>query len=1551
MTSNINTVKENPNIFLVEEKKRETPKVDKEKKVQETAKKALKSEKKDLVPAKTPVSLSPSTSNKDKNLLDPQLYGNKASNLSRLQSTCKSLKKESGIDVSIPPFQALSHQQIFDILLHVYPSFQEDWKKFIDLQKEAQEEGGLTLKSKEQLQLIGESIERAFEQPDSNFTKSLSKEIKSFLKKNQGLLMVRSSGREDSDELSLAGGNESVAGVKPEINSILKAIGTVVASYFSVQSFSQRALAKQDLMADPFMPVFLQTMVGEKSYSQSKAEELFCCGVGYTKELGGETPHLTVIEASYGHNTGVVESTQASDTYYIYPDGTNHEIIPHKPSRLVASATNNGKTVFIKKDNPSTAASKAVLNLKLQSKLQQICKKIQDVYGKPMDIEWLYDPNLHQFYIVQARPLVKKQGSTTSQPTTTNLAYLKDHASLYRGQMIVHRNGETIVITKPSEVIYKKNLNAALNEFLLIEEQSKNNLVLNPTQVVIVQQMGNALSHPACVFRESEIPVICCPDYDPANLSKDQIMLIDTQRSLLACLPKTPLLNSSANLHEELQKNGIIKQGWYKHPIPAVESLKQMDISKKYLKDLYKSLGLDKHKTSSNSLEKYSLTELMESLASKDLAVGDQAVKDLIVLLYSVVKQLHHSQGSFKTEILLARAKTILLNAMFIAKDYLKRTNTMQRLHATKRLEALIYQPASADPLHTDSIQAIFQEVKLARALNKPDQQNLSTNELNNLVTLEKHYLSLLSKASSSKKNSLLTNLSNPMKEDELLTCLMVYASTKKTVIAEQTRSQWEHFTQKIASTHSRIANRLLIDAIQEMEKTGILSEWLNDAFIKYAEKEKDPILLLKLVIADTKKIKKFYQENKLLLQDLDYWTNNTHLFEDPNLFNDLWPKFKIDIIDKVQQISQRLHFKDALEKSLTLKHILKAVDIFDQSIKYLRGSPKGKVKMKVERFNMMLQPYATLMSTWYNMIPQATYDAWYKNIATSSHLDLMKYKKDKLDLLIQGFSRIDDFTKQQLYPHPEFNVQAHCVSSAVDVSLSNKEFTLEEYFQIFHQNLLACIACHQQTLTPAQLPEELSHVIEQIEGIDKEITYANEKLTIKPSKISQTITYPLIVTTYNLPIKYHSALITITYNLSNNETEIQFNMFGHNMGNRMNALNEAVIVNSIIQKLNFNITPDYDSQTQTLNFSWKFSKEGISKQQLKGMEEILTIAIEDSLKGNFGTIISPTLKQMEEKQPDVWLHIANHPHVLQPLLNQVNYLSKAFEIILHTIHTKPYDSLPLLNFLGLQVPVTNSNNFNQLLVTSFIQNLLDKKNDDELLFKEFEFNRMINNVDVKPKSLDKRLLFEMLNSNNKEFNEQFWSQVLTHKECLLAPDDTSFKESELYLYFCKKLIDYLKSNQKIEELINCAQFLIDQKQYLPLYAFYDALKDSKENNSPSIKQLLNIAKKQGSIGTPTTQKKFLEAKQIKSTEDLEYGMNVIIRMNENYTHATFAGLNVDKKGKTMIKVRCGGDDGIDGIILYPEDVHLFTSEPKVTQSISPEVEKTSVKIKQIKKK
>ncbi|MBN9378887.1 MAG: hypothetical protein BGO14_03250 [Chlamydiales bacterium 38-26] len=1552
MTSNINSVKEKPNIASVEEKKKETPQVDlKEKKVQDTAKKALRSEKKDLRPAKTPLNVpSSSPVSKDKNLLDPQLYGNKASNLSRLQSTCKSLKKESGIDVSIPAFQALSHEQIFDTLLNVYPSFQRDWKKFIDLQKEAQEEGGLTSKSKKQLQHISETIEKAFDQNASSITNGLAKEMKSFLKKQQGLLMVRSSGREDSDELSLAGGNESVAGVQPEINSILKAIGTVVASYFSVQSFSQRALANQDLLAEPFMPVLLQTMVGEKSYSQPKAEELFCCGVGYTKELGGETPHLTVIEASYGHNTGVVESTQASDTYYIYPDGTNHEIIPHKPSRLVASGTNNGKTVFIKKDNPPDAATKAVLNQKLQSKLQKICQKIQDVYGKPMDIEWLYDPNLHQFYIVQARPLVKKQGDSTPQATTTNLDYLKKHATIYPGQMIVHKNGETIVISKPAEVIYKKNLNSALNEYLLIEEQSKNHLVLNPTHVVVVQQMGNALSHPACVFRESEIPVICCPDYDPSTISNDQIVLIDTQRGLIACLPKTALLNSSTNLHEELQKNGIIKQGWYKHPIPAIESLKQMDISKKYLKDLYKSLGLDKHKTTSKPLEKYSLAEMMEALTSKDLEVGDQAIKDLIVLLYSVVKQLDRSQGSFKTEALLSRAKNILLNAMFIAKDYLNRTDAMQRLHATKRLEALIYQPASTDPLHTDSIQAIFQEVKLARELNKPD-QNLSRSEQNNLVTLEKYYLSLLSKGASSKKNSLLTNLSLPMKEDELLTCLMLYASTKKTVIAEHTRSQWEQFTQKIASTHSRIANRLLIDAIQEMEKTGILSEWLNDAFIRYAEKEKDPILLLKLVIADTRKIKKFYEENKLLLQDLDYWTNNTHLFEDPNLFNDLWPKFKIDIVDKVQQISQRLQFKDALEKSLTLKHVLKAVDIIDQSIKYLRGSPKGNVKTKVERFHVMLQPYATLMSTWYNMIPQATYDAWYKNIATSSHLDLMKYKEDKLHLLMQGFSNIEDFTKKQLLPHPEFNVQAHCVSSAVDVSLSNKEFTLEEYFQIFHQNLLACIACHQQTLTSAQLPQELSHVIEQIEGIDKEITYANEQLTIKPSKIGQAINYPLIVTTYNLPIKYHSALITITHNISNNQTEIQFNMFGHNMGNRMNALNEAVIVNSMIQKLNFNKAPDYDSQTQTLNFSWKFPKEGVTKDQLKGMKEVLTIAIEDSLKGNFGTITSPTLKVMEEKQPDVWQYIATHPDVLLPLLNQADYLPKAFEIILHIINTNQYDSLPLLNFLGLQVPETNSNDFNQLLVTSFIQNFLDKKIDGEVFFKEFEFNRMINYSDVKPKSLAKRLLFEMLNSNNQEFNKRFWSHVLMHKECLLAPIDTSFKESELYLYFCKKLIDHLKSNQKFEELISCAQFMIDQKQYQPLYAFYDVFKETEENNSSFIKQLLRLAKKYGSIGTPTNQKKFLEAKKITSTDPLEYGMNMIIRMNDNYTHATFAGLITDKKGNTMIKVRCGGEDGIDGIILPPEDVRLFISDPKVTQSIPPELEKTSAKVEQVRKK
>ncbi|NGX42229.1 MAG: hypothetical protein K940chlam7_00506 [Chlamydiae bacterium] len=225
----------------------------------------------------------------------PELYGNKAANLSILEEICAELREE-GIPVYVPHYLPLSHDEVKSLLMNNYPSFDKDWKAFVVIHKKDQEDDikGLSPESKEQLRVIREGIHKAFSTSSKKGTlqkirKKIKKksEVQKFLGETQGLCMVRSTGREDTKEFALAGGYQSISGVKPNVEAILEAMGTVVESYFSENAFSQRLAAEQDIIAEPFIPVLLQEMIGERFEEEPAEDKIFCCGVGYTQEYGG----------------------------------------------------------------------------------------------------------------------------------------------------------------------------------------------------------------------------------------------------------------------------------------------------------------------------------------------------------------------------------------------------------------------------------------------------------------------------------------------------------------------------------------------------------------------------------------------------------------------------------------------------------------------------------------------------------------------------------------------------------------------------------------------------------------------------------------------------------------------------------------------------------------------------------------------------------------------------------------------------------------------------------------------------------------------------------------------------------------------------------------------------------------------------------------------------------------------------------------------------------------------------------------------------------------
>lgn len=142
-----------------------------------------------------------------------------------------------------------------------------------------------------------------------------------FLNKTTGKVIIRSTGMEDSDELSNAGGNESVPHINPQNkNDVLDAISLVCQSYFSEKSIQQRLNAGDNTVCDknkdPFVPILIQKMV--ESPVQDKHNITFSGVAVIGSKNFGE--YINKINIGLGNNAGIVNSIVPTDEILITPN-------------------------------------------------------------------------------------------------------------------------------------------------------------------------------------------------------------------------------------------------------------------------------------------------------------------------------------------------------------------------------------------------------------------------------------------------------------------------------------------------------------------------------------------------------------------------------------------------------------------------------------------------------------------------------------------------------------------------------------------------------------------------------------------------------------------------------------------------------------------------------------------------------------------------------------------------------------------------------------------------------------------------------------------------------------------------------------------------------------------------------------------------------------------------------------------------------------------------------------------------------------------------------
>jgi len=200
------------------------------------------------------------------------------------------------------------------------------------------------------------------------------------------LFAVRSSSpEEDLEELSFAGGYETVLGVREEI--LEDALRRSFASCLDERVFVYKR--EHGLAVDrPRIAVIVQQQVAAET-----------AGVAFSLNPLNNCYDEAVINANFGLGESVVSGAVSPDTFVV--DKVSRTILERKAGQKETSVwlADDGGTW----QSPSPNREQLCLSDAQALQVADVVAQVEEYYGKPMDIEWAFSGG--SLYLLQARPI------------------------------------------------------------------------------------------------------------------------------------------------------------------------------------------------------------------------------------------------------------------------------------------------------------------------------------------------------------------------------------------------------------------------------------------------------------------------------------------------------------------------------------------------------------------------------------------------------------------------------------------------------------------------------------------------------------------------------------------------------------------------------------------------------------------------------------------------------------------------------------------------------------------------------------------------------------------------------------------------------------------------------------------------------------------------------------------------------------------------------------------------------------------------------------------
>lgn len=1025
---------------------------------------------------------------------DVNQYGNKTANLASIKAIIDQLKNQN-IPVEVPEFMGIAHDEVKNFLqvAGALEQINDVWEQFKSHQRGRVE---LTDEGKAFLVLIRTTIDEAFKKDFFIADSDRNQELQSFLKRIHGnnlKLMVRSTGKEDSKEMANAGGNESIANVEAEIKEISLAMSRVLQSYFSEKSFNQRIAAGESeisLFSDPFFPVLLQVMVGEKAFNIPTS------GVAFSREILGNTPQVVSIDATFGHGEAVVNSLYPADTFYVGPGNLIHAIIRIKHTRL---SPKEGDAGLMPVANDKTLQKQSSLSPEQIHYIAQTARALEEARDEAIDMEFVVLSN--QIYVVQVRPIVeaKNQPSYLSDDFVNHIS-INNQVSM---SPIVSGGGELKEISSNDQVIIADKIGQALDIYLSKNKEEQERILL-----VISGENAPQTSHEATTFRSNNKPVMYVRELDKAKaiITSNQHRLADVQRGQLY-------------LSETFNYTNDRKVGWLKHPIAETVSIHPQFLDKDIPVVAYNYpelahltveslLDLARHGSDyeqaknavrtimaqiSNRIE--SEEKRQQELAAKNAETNPQLVNQLKV----IYRHIKYASG----EVLEA------LTAYFKRKGEKSDQDELLRLYPINFLSALISQ---------------VPEDKLV----------IAPYSIGYLLKTERQEAGLVKALS--------------LAEQDSRKLVVQYARIGAYGLSDVVTSAWGDFLQhfdQVDKEDQKDFSRM----IYELAKFDVLPLWLNVMFYPVHKKNHDPKTLAKTLIERFDDESALLNQISQLFDEVSQFPLNQ--LGNPKKFNEISDNFREQILSQVLNDSflKSIANGSILAKSVGVSFLNQFIAIFDNGIKSLTASTEYPSAIKKAKdLTKILKSYLSALRSFAAAFITKPIDVDKLLQKEDRAGGIGNYIQRMENLLYQSKVRAlksEEKAQIELLPSSYFNAAAAKLGSQALWGRSIGHYpTLEDIFTLTHQNLLVITAKVSGSLPWHILP---------VPSLVKSIKEAMTKLKIfeggtplpPPSLIGVSLNNDRLSFYFNQTLQNHSNTFEIIYNLKDRSTIIRTQFLG----------------------------------------------------------------------------------------------------------------------------------------------------------------------------------------------------------------------------------------------------------------------------------------------------------------------------------------------------------------------------------------------------------------------